>query len=190
MKYWIKVTTTVYFSVLYSRTFSVKIVLKCSHIFQYNHCTTSAFKYLHRMHVQEGNKEIIFVCMSDWAETANQCLVSHWMNSSVSVVLNDVVIMDTSIPNWPGYDISYDAILMRYNSISSAQCISCLINCTNDIVQHFTLRDRRLGWSNVQPKVYSAKNSVKLSEDIICSISNYEYLSQTIMNSLNWKQHF
>lgn len=109
--------------------------------------------------------------------------------SPLSVVLNSVLMMDTSISYWPGYDTSYYAVPKHHNSVSSARSISCLINCTNDIVQCLTLSDRRLGSSNVQPKTNSYKNSLILSQDTICNMSSYEYLWQTVMKVLQWKQH-
>lgn len=191
MQYWLKFSTRLYFSVIFNGTFLVKIMLKCSHLFQYNHCTTSAFKCSHRMRVQGENQERMLIYRSNQADIGNEWLGGHWMiRFCLSVAVNEVVMMGTSVSNRPGYDTSCYAVPMWYNSISSAQRISCLINCTNDIVQHFTLSDRRLGWSNVQPKIDSYKNSVRFSQDTICNMSNYKYLLQTIMNSLNWKQCF
>lgn len=79
--------------------FLVKIVLKCSQMFQQDRCTTAAFKCSHRIHIQRRNQEIRFVFGSKVGRNRKLMAGSppDDLVNPLSVVLNSVLTMDTSI---------------------------------------------------------------------------------------------
>lgn len=79
--------------------FLVKIVLKCSQMFQHDRCTTAAFKCSHRIHIQRRNQEIRFVFGSKVGRNRKLMAGSppDDLVNPLSVVLNSVLMMDTSI---------------------------------------------------------------------------------------------